>query len=456
MAKESPQNQTYPFRVFISHKVSGHGGAAEAIKRELEIYAKDKLKIFVSPALSPGVKWRPEVLQEIEGADLFILLYLVEGIEMDWCLYEAGYFAREARQTGRKLICVINPEHSLPGPLEDRQRLEATKPGVEELLRVIYADEHKPVRPDLFDRTNDKFLKQLIDFILNALQPVKREPLSPRLWITLSGDEAVEQLKKDMFVADAHLAGESEALRQFGVGPGAGISLADFYARSEFKRTLDLYIPHLNNCLRRIVEGETDLWIIPPVRLVKDGQPKVLVPAYMEKGLGNKYKFEFVVYQPQPDYDPNAESAFDALYNFFYLGWRFRTRIIEEWLETLIELHSLGPRAETEDIRRKVRKFKLAFRSILLEALNRNLDSPRRVEKYFHRKEDQEKLQKIMNLENGSYITCAGQLYQAIEANNLETIIECLRQFRNINKTLLVMSTVRLQELVLEMSGDLV
>ena len=80
-------NNTYPFRVFISHKVSGHGEAAEAIKQELENYGPDKLKIFASPALSPGVNWRPEVLKEIETADLFILLYLVEGIDMDWCLY---------------------------------------------------------------------------------------------------------------------------------------------------------------------------------------------------------------------------------------------------------------------------------------------------------------------------------------------------------------------------------
>jgi len=456
MPNEPSQNQTYPFRIFISHKVSGHGGAAEAIKQELENYAKDRLKIFVSPALSPGIEWRPEVLEEIEGADLFILLYLVEGIEMDWCLYEAGYFEREARRTGRKLICVSNPGRSLPGPLEGRQRVEATEAGVAKLLRAIYADEHKPVRPDLFDIQNDKFLKQLKDFVLNALQPVKREPLTPRLWITLSGDEAVEQLKKGMFVAEAHLAGESEALRQFGVGPGAGISLAEFFGRSEFKRTLDYYIPHLTNCLRRIIEGYTDLWIIPPVRVVRDGQPKVLVPAYMEKGLGNKYKFEFLVYQPQPDYDPNAESAFDTLYNLFYLGWSFRARIIEQWFETLMNLHSLGSAAKTEDISRNVSKFKLAFRLILLEALNRNLDSPRRVEKYFPRKEDQEKLRKIMNLENGLYMIYVKKLYEGIETNNLETIIECLGQLRNINKSLLLMTTARLQELVKEMDGDLI
>jgi hypothetical protein len=61
-----------------------------------------------------------------------------------------------------------------------------------------------------------------------------------------------------------------------------------------------------------------------------------------------------------------------------------------------------------------------------------------------------------MNPEDGLYMKNASKLYDGIEANNLETITECLREFININKTLLVMTTARLQELVQEMDGDLV
>ena len=113
----------YPFRVFISHKISGHGKAVKEIKSELEFHSKEKLEIFVSPALSPGTVWNPKVLKEIEKADLFVMLYLVEGIEMNWCLYEAGYFERQ--ETNRKMICVTNPGSNLPGPLATRQRIEA-------------------------------------------------------------------------------------------------------------------------------------------------------------------------------------------------------------------------------------------------------------------------------------------------------------------------------------------
>ena len=454
---ETPlQNHTYPFRVFISHKVSGHGGAAEAIKHELENYGPDKLKIFASPALSPGVKWRPEVLQEIENADLFILLYLVEGVDMDWCLYEAGYFEREAQKTGRKLICVTNPERSLPGPLESRQRLEATERGVEDLLQAVYCDQEKPVRPDLFDREHTKVLDQLIQFILATLQPVKRQPLCPRLWVTLRGPESLEQLKKGRLPAEAHLAGEAEALKQLGLGPGDEITVADFRERSDFKYALDFYVPHLANCLRRIVEEYPDLWVIPPVRLVQGSQAKVLVPAYVDKGLGNSYRFEFLIYQPEPDGDPDADSPFGLLCNLFFLSSTFRKRIIEDWLETFLNLQSLGTHAKAEEVRRKVQKFKLAFGAILLEAMNRNLDSPRRIEKCFARPEDREKLQQILNPQNGLYLTQAGQLSAAMDAPDLDRMIDALHQLRNINKTLLVMSAARLRELAMEKEGDLV
>ncbi len=452
MSTTQVPNPTYPFRVFISHKVSGHGGAAEAIKHELENYAPDKLKIFASPALSPGVKWRPKTLKEIETADLFILLYLVEGLDMDWCLYEAGYFEK----TGRKLICVTNPGRSLPGPLETRQRLEATERGVERLLKAIYCDPAKPVRPDLFERKHTKTLDQLIQFTLTTLKPVKRQALCPRLWVTLRGSDALAQLKQGTLPGEARLSGEAEALKELGLGPGDEITVADFQERSDFKFALSFYVPHLANCLRRIIASYPDLWIIPPVRLVATSQPKVLVPAYVEKGLGEGYRFEFMIYQPEPSAKQQDDSPFGLLCNLFFLASTFRKRIIEDWLETFLNLQSMGPNSSVYDVRRKVQKFKLAYGSILLEALNRNVDSPRRIEKCFPQREDQEKLNSILDPQNGLYMVQAGLLNAAMETSDLAKIIEALRELRNINKTMLVLSTARMHELAKEKEGDII
>lgn len=456
MPNGQPASPTNPFRVFISHKVGGHGRAAENIKRELENYAKGVLEICVSPALGPGIKWQPELLQEIERADLFILLYLVEGIDMDWCLYEAGYFERQTTQTRRKLICMVKEGCDLPGPLAERQRLEATSSGVKKLLRAIYYDEDKPVRPDLFDTDSVKTLSQLTEFILKLLQPFKKEALCPRLWITVGGPESLEQLKNGTLPGEARLSGEAEALKQLGLRAGEEITLADFRSRSEFQFALTCYVPHLANCLRRIVERYPDLWVIPPVSLVKGGSPKVLVPAFVEKGMNDSYRFEFLIYQPDPDLNLGADSLFNVLCDLFYLSSMFRSRILEDWRETFMNLQSLGRAASNEELHRKVRKFRLTFGRLMLEAVNRKVDSPWRIERCFPRKEDQDKLRLILNMENGLYMTCVQQLREGMEANNLSKIIECLDRFKDINKTLLVMSTARLQELATAIDGNLV
>ena len=56
MSTTQVPNPTFPFRVFISHKVSGHGGAAEAIKHELENYAPRQAQDLRLSGIEPGSK----------------------------------------------------------------------------------------------------------------------------------------------------------------------------------------------------------------------------------------------------------------------------------------------------------------------------------------------------------------------------------------------------------------
>jgi hypothetical protein len=252
------------------------------------------------------------------------------------------------------------------------------------------------------------------------------------------------------------LEGESEALKDFGVGPGAGVTLKEFYEISEFKRTLDYYIPHVVNALRHVAEKRVDLWRIPPVRVTRHGNPKTLVPAYFELGQDNAYTFEFLVYEPLPDYILTRDSAYSNLFNLFVLTWQFRCRIIEMWLERLLDLASLGQAARKEEVQRQIRKFKLDFTSIPLEGLNRGLDSPRKVLLQFPKKEDQELLGKILDLDRGIYVHQMVLLETAIKENDLSGIVASLKEMKKANKTLLVMTLKRLSEVASEMDGELI
>ena len=444
---------TLPFRVFVSHKIAGHGRVVEQIKHDLESYGGKMLKLFVSPALKPGVQWKPKVFEEIEEADLFLLLYLVEGQEMDWCLYEAGYFEREARRTGKKLICMVSPGRDLPGPLVDRQKLEATPEGVEKLLRALYADEKKPVRPDFFDRDNDKTLRTLADTILGCLDPFKTEPLCPRLWIELSGQDALSQLRNCTLPGTARLSGEAEALRQLGLKAGDEITVDEFSRRSEFDLVLKLYAPHLANCMRRVIERYPELWVVPPVTLSRGVPPKVLVPASFEKGLNDSYRFEFLIYQAEPDVQQRVDSSFNLLCHLFVVASTFRRRIIEDWREQFLNLQSLGSAANPDNVRRQVRKFSLVFGATLLEALSHKMDSPRRVQSCFEDEEDRQRIQDLLGTENGLYTKCHIRLQACVDKCDIGGIVECLDQLKEINRSILAMITARLHGLLLEAPG---
>ena len=199
-------------------------------------------------------------------------------------------------------------------------------------------------------------LNSLIAFVLRQLGPVKRTALTHRLWITITGDEQTKRLRKGEVPGETRLEGESEALREFGVGPGEGITLKEFYERSEFKMTLDYYIPHLANALRRVIEQRSELWCIPPVILRKGSTEKILVPAYYEKGLDNSHRFEFLVYRPVPRYFPSQETLFYHLQNLFFITWNFRWRIIDFWLERLLDRRFQGDLANTNDVHNEIRK----------------------------------------------------------------------------------------------------
>jgi hypothetical protein len=350
---------------------------------------------------------------------------------------------------------VTNPGSDLPGPLETRQHLDADEPGIERLLTAILADEEKPVRPDLLNRDNSETLNELIQFILKELGPVKRTALTPRLWITLTGPDHIAALESDSLPDDIRLEGESEALREFGVGPGADITLKEFYDISDFKLSLHYYVPHVASALKRVIEKRGDPWPIPPVRLTQDGAPKILVPAYFEKGQENVYKFEFLLYQPGASRRAERSSSFSTLCHLLLLGWQFRERIIDQCLEDLMDLLSLGAHATEDDARRKIHSFQLELGAVLLEAFNRGLEAPRKIFRQFPNESERDVLSEIID-DNGLWTQQMKVVEAAVATNDLAALVEALKRMRDMNKTILVLTLDRLGELAREMAGEMV
>jgi hypothetical protein len=204
------------------------------------------------------------------------------------------------------------------------------------------------------------------------------------------------------------------------------------------------------------MDKRIEQWRIPPVRVTREGAPKVLVPAYFEKGRDNTYRFEFLYHEPLPNYVLGQQSAFSTLYNIFVLAWQFRWRIIEQWLDRLMDLRSLGRMANQNEINSQLRKFRLDFGSILLEAMNRSLDSPRKILLQFPQEKEKKLLHKIIDPDDGLYNQIMQKLENAIKELDLDQIVEALFEMRDLNKTLLLLTLKRLRELAIEKDGELI
>jgi len=189
--------------------------------------------------------------------------------------------------------------------------------------------------------------------------------------------------------------------------------------------------------------------------LTKDGQAKALVPAYCEKKLNNENVFEFFVYQPRASFKIGEDTAFTCLYNLFVVAWRFRWEMIEQWVERLKELQSLGHAADESKIRIELAEFQLDFGRILLDSLNRNLDSPRKIEKQFDEDKDVSILNRIMDPEKGLWTEYVENMQSGISNNDLSITLENLLKLRDLNKTIIILTLKRLNELALEKEGKI-
>ena len=427
-----------PLRVFVSHKISTHGKGAEDFARTLRnITSKDKLDIFVSPEVKPGEPWNRKVHENLKAADILVVLYLVEDVLMGWCDYEAGYFlgvSETAKDFPKKIISVINCEKP-PEFLTSHQFVNADEKGIEKLLRSILSDPAKPVKPSLFDADNIDDLKQIKNKILQALNPSSRKSISPRLWIKIN-DKQLELLRRGVVPKDLHLKGESEALREFGIGVAGGVSYQEFYDRSKYKRVLDLYMPHLVEAIQKIIDHDCDYIPIPPVRISQGPYAKTLVPAYIERNFDKSLKIEFLVYQPRASFNVNEQTAPNILFNLIVVAWRFRWMVIDEFLERLLDRKDrvLANNAfEVENFKRDLKELRMKISLVTLDALNRGIEFVRKIEQAITNAEERCALHQMHNPIDGVWQQLVDKLDEGIIAFDIESVIGALKEMHLLN-----------------------
>jgi hypothetical protein len=434
--------------IFISH-ISSETELAQSLKKHLEKDFLEFVSIFVSSdseTIQAGSKWLDEIDKALRKADLQIVLCSKESVEKPWVNFEAGAVWTQEKTVIPLCHAGLTPKE-LPFPLRSLQAIDCSNPEDIKKLYNRIATELKTDLPNVnFDKLADELNK------IDEQYLVYKKSLSLRLWINITKDQ-IQEVQSGKLPKNVRFEGEPGALKKFGISDD-GASVENLESDKELEKTYELYLPHVAHALSTIITKKEDIWNIPPVKVTKDGRANVLIPTLYEERF-NEYYFEFFVHQPRANFKLNEETAFTALFNLFVVSWYFRWNILDQWVERLNTLKSRGPDANDEEIKNKLDEFHLRFNEIILDGLNRGLDAPRKVEKHFDVKKDRAILEKILDQKKGLWAQYHGKLNSALSKYDLNLTIDNLLKIRDINKTVILLTLKRLEEIALMQEGKI-
>lgn len=130
-------------RIFVSHSVKYYHlakGVASALK---SLQFQVPLEVLVCEEMQGGTEWLVWINRELRDADILLLLYPHDNMDMAWCSYEKGRFDRDDdrdRHRRRATLCIKNVDIPKPPPVfEQYQAYSANVPGIRKFLTELFA-----------------------------------------------------------------------------------------------------------------------------------------------------------------------------------------------------------------------------------------------------------------------------------------------------------------------------
>jgi len=341
-----------PKRIFISHKNRDRELGKDIKDHLLERVKPGKgrpaLDVFLSSdaeSIVRGKPWLNSIHDALQSADCLILLYTDQRQVWDWCLYEAGYFARRFKslEDARDLF-VFHPKGIVPpAPLQPWQTVPSEPIVIDGVLKQIY----KTRTGSCFDGT-DKARMEIAREIAAQIGAFARAPVfAPnRLMLTLvavpnptpgPGEPHFQRIAK----AEPALA----ALLR--VSPNLEVPWDEFFASAGVKQSR-LDCGALTVLLGRLVSAKSIQDVqLPACILANAGYRPLLDQA--ERDMDGKTSLT-IVFQPIPNnLDATSSNAFEILAQLVAWVWRFRSVIVEKYA-ILTEPGSVAPLAPPDPV----------------------------------------------------------------------------------------------------------
>lgn len=140
MSSQAPENEKIDEKIgFLSHKAKD-GELAKQIANALTTVLR-RVPVFLSEHISPSDDWRKVITKNLNRADFFILLFTDPDDDWSWCLFEAGYVARnDFSGNDRPIYCIHPHDVEPPSPLAHLQTISARPPDVKAWIAKLCSD----------------------------------------------------------------------------------------------------------------------------------------------------------------------------------------------------------------------------------------------------------------------------------------------------------------------------
>ncbi|MGB5465857.1 MAG: TIR domain-containing protein, partial [Sedimenticolaceae bacterium] len=251
-----------PLNIFVSH-ASEYGELAMTLKRSLEALEGDeKLDIRVSVTMPGGSDWREWIENNVRSADLFLLLYPDERMDLNWCNYELGRFFDGERH----IVCLKNVDIEKPPPVfEPFQAYNGDEEGIFKFLLELFDSETftpgKRLNPEIgvigkadYDRAKDVARQLAAEF---AKARVREKFYDRRIVISLHHTDKAFDPNRTV------VEGNPEGMAVLGLEKGAKISWTEMRASLGPKFE---WASQLETSLTRIARGQLPP-SLPPFRI---------------------------------------------------------------------------------------------------------------------------------------------------------------------------------------------
>jgi hypothetical protein len=115
------------FKIFVSFSVS-ETEIANVVREALQMLLGDSVDIFISTGLEhPSSHWIEEIREEVERADIFLLLVSVGATSYSYSGFELGMFNASMRESRseKRALALCSPSVAVPAILAEVQNVRA-------------------------------------------------------------------------------------------------------------------------------------------------------------------------------------------------------------------------------------------------------------------------------------------------------------------------------------------